>query len=71
MRSGLLLWKVAQRAAEVWGSDEKLEEERSKRLENKNKMKNKKFNKKMEGNTVATTSIFEKNVFATAFMFYA
>ena len=57
MRSDFLLWKVAQRAAEVWGSDEKLEEERSKRLENKNKMKNKKFNKKMEGNIIAISNI--------------
>ena len=40
---------MAERALEVWGSEEAIEEEREKRSENKEKMKQKKFDKKVKG----------------------
>lgn len=39
--------QVAERALEIWGSDEKLEEERERRSANKDKLKKKKFDKKV------------------------
>ena len=41
--------QVAERSLEVWGSDEKLEEEKERRLDNKEKVKKKKFDKKVKG----------------------
>lgn len=41
--------QVAERALEIWGSDEKLEEERERRSANKDKLKKKKFDKKVNG----------------------
>ncbi|ESN92541.1 hypothetical protein HELRODRAFT_156075 [Helobdella robusta] len=40
--------QVAERAFEVWGSDEKLEEEIERRNENRNKAKKKKFDRKIQ-----------------------
>ena len=41
--------QISERALEVWESEEAIEEEREKRLENKQKVKVKKFDKRMKG----------------------
>ena len=40
---------MAARAEQVWGSDEKLEEEQLRRAENKEQAKRKKFDKRIKG----------------------
>ncbi|KAK2169674.1 hypothetical protein LSH36_8g14036 [Paralvinella palmiformis] len=48
--------QVSERALEVWGSEEKLEEQREVRVANKNKMKQKRYNKKVKELRLAVRS---------------
>lgn len=44
-----MMLKVQARAVEVWGDEEKLEEARDQRTANKEKAKQKKFDKRVKG----------------------
>ena len=41
--------QVIQRSQEVWGSEEKIEEEKERKLEKRDKAKQKKFDQKVKG----------------------
>jgi DNA-repair protein complementing XP-A cells len=50
---------VAERALEVWGSEEALEEEREKRADKRDQMKQKKYEKKVKGQSLFVNLCFK------------
>jgi hypothetical protein len=53
-----MLFHVKKRSLEVWESEEKIEEARNMRQENKEKAKQKKFDKKVKGTRMKACLIF-------------